>query len=128
MTEQYSALIERGLEFEEFIVPVGNRKVSAMIASPPAKDLHPDPVLLLSIGGQDTHLIPPNDQAAKYFWERGHRVVSFKIPFEVVAQDGCTGRSALTRNGDLLCNFMLQTKLASNDFVQQQSNYENYKT
>ncbi|OHB58908.1 MAG: hypothetical protein A2Y12_17665 [Planctomycetes bacterium GWF2_42_9] len=87
MLEQYAALNERGLECEEFIVPVGNRKVSAMIASPAAKDLHPDPVLLLSIGGQDTHLIPPNDQPAKYFWERGHRVVSFKIPFEVVAQD-----------------------------------------
>ena len=33
----------------------------------------------------------------------------------------CTGRSAVTRNGDLLCNFMLQTKLASNDFIPHQS-------
>jgi len=34
---------------------------------------------------------------------------------------GCTARAALTSKGDLLCNFMLQTKLGSNDFVPHQA-------
>jgi hypothetical protein len=87
MLEEYTLLTEKGLQCEEFIVPVGGRTITAMIASPAADHLDPDPVLLLTIGGQSTHLLPPNDQPAKFFWERGHRVVSFPIAFEVIADN-----------------------------------------
>ncbi len=87
MPEQYASLTEKGLEYQEFTASVGNRKVAAMIASPSAADLAPDPVLLLTVGGQNTHLVPPNDQPAIFFWQRGHRVVSFAIPFELAADD-----------------------------------------
>jgi hypothetical protein len=87
MTEQYKSLTDKGFECREFTVTAGDRKVAAMIVSPAAADLAPDPVLLLTIGGQNTHLLPPNDQPASFFLERGHRAVSFEIPFELEAED-----------------------------------------
>jgi len=97
MTEEYASLIERGLHCREFIVPVGNREITAMIASPNASHLDSDPVLLLTIGGQSTHLIPPNDQPAKFFWEHGHRVVSFPISFEIVADNALKLRTSASK-------------------------------
>ena len=93
MSEGYSALTKRGIECKEFIVPVGDRNITAMIASPASNRLDPDPVLLLTIGGQNTHILPPNDQPANFFWEHGHRVVSFPIAFEIIADDALRVRS-----------------------------------
>lgn len=73
----FSPLIERGMELCEFEVSTGGRKVSAIIASPPARQLAADPVLLLTVGKASTHFLPPNEQPAEYFWKRGHRVVAF---------------------------------------------------
>ena len=93
MSEEYASLIEKGLQCEEFIVAAGGREITAMIASPAASRLDSDPVLLLTIGGQSTHLLPPNDQPAKFFWEHGHRVVSFPIAFEIIADNALRVRS-----------------------------------
>ena len=97
MSEGYSSLIEKGLEYEEFTVTVGQRSVRAMIASPASNRLDQDPVLLLTIGGQSTHLIGPNDQPAKFFWEHGHRVVSFPIGFEIVADNALKVRTSVSK-------------------------------
>ncbi len=75
----YSPLIQRGFEVIEFTVPVGGFRQPAVIASPPKDKLDPNPVLLLTIGGPTTHLLPPNQQPAEYFLQRGHRVVSFPV-------------------------------------------------
>lgn len=72
----FAPLIERGMELCEFQVPLGDRKVAAVIASPPPQQLAADPVLLLTIGRASTHFLPPNEQPAEYFWKRGHRVLS----------------------------------------------------
>lgn len=106
MFEEYTSLTERGLACEEFVVPVGDRKITAMIASPAANRLDPDPVLLLTIGGQKTHLLPPNDQPAKFFWERGHRVVSFPIAFEMIVDDALRVRSPSSISK---CNIAIET-------------------
>lgn len=73
----YQPLVAAGYEVVEFTLSVGNRKVNGVAASPPADQLSSDPLLLVSIGGPATHLLPPNDQPAKHFWKHGHRVVSF---------------------------------------------------
>src|SRR5579872_1174958 len=75
----YKPLIDRGMEVIEFSVPVKNRKVTAIIASPPKAELAAEPALLLTVGGPTTHFVPPNDQPANYFWRHGQRVVSFTV-------------------------------------------------
>jgi len=90
----YVPLLKKGFEVVKFNVSIGERQVTAMIASPPADQLDPDPVLLLSIGGPSTHLLPPNDQPANYFWKRGHRVVSLSVPC-VASSLGTFGELAL---------------------------------
>jgi len=77
--EVYAPLIQRGLQVVSFSVRVGDFTQPAVIVSPPPDRLDPDPVLLLSIGGPTTHLLPPNQQPAEYFWKHGHRVVSFPV-------------------------------------------------
>ena len=78
--EIYAPLIARGLEVVEFTVPVDGRQVTAVIASPPRERLDPNPVLLLTVGGSMGLVHPAFDLPAKFFWERGHRVVSFPVP------------------------------------------------
>ena len=87
MLEQFQTLIDSGIECSEFVVEGDRRLITAMIASPPAAKLSPNPALLLTIGGQNTHLVPPNDLPAKYFLNRGHRVVSFEIPLETAVEN-----------------------------------------
>lgn len=70
-------LVARGLVLQEFHATCGDRTIPAIIASPPQKQLHPDPVLLLTIGGASTHFVPPNQLPAEYFWSHGHPAVSF---------------------------------------------------
>ena len=76
---KYAPLIELGLEIVEFTAPVGDRRVKATIASPPPRELHSDPVLLLTVGGPNSHILPPNTLPAEFFWKQGHRVVSFEV-------------------------------------------------
>jgi len=90
----YIPLLEKDFDVVEFNVFVGERQVTAMIASPPEDQLNPDPVLLLTIGGPSSHLLPPNDQPANYFWKRGHRVVSLSAPC-VASSLGTFGELAL---------------------------------
>jgi len=75
----FKSLVDKGYEVLEFTVPVKGRQIRAVIASPPKDELAADPALLVTIGGASTHLIPPNDQPANYFWKHGHRVVSFSF-------------------------------------------------
>jgi len=90
----YAPLLEKDFGVVEFKVVVNGRQVTAMIASPPEDQRHPDPVLLLTIGGPSSHLLPPNDQPANYFWQRGHRVVSLSVPC-VASSLGTFGELAL---------------------------------
>lgn len=87
ISKQYVSLIEKGLHCEEFAVRTDNREFTAMMAWPDEKHLHNDPVLLLTIGGPETHFFGPNDQPANYFWQRGHRVVTFPLSFEIAADN-----------------------------------------
>lgn len=82
LNERYESLLKAGLLVEEFTVSVGDRKVSAIIVSPPVERLAKEPALLLTIGSPTSHLLPPYNRPANYFWERGHRVVclSSRIP------------------------------------------------
>lgn len=77
--DPYQPLIDRGFAVERFTVAVEDRRLPVVIASPPPQDLADDPVLLLTIGGPTSHLLPPNDLPALYFLERGHRAVSFPV-------------------------------------------------
>ncbi|WP_148072195.1 alpha/beta hydrolase family protein [Bythopirellula goksoeyrii] len=89
----YAPLIDQGLEVVEFDVDVDGRQVPAVIASPSKEKIHSDPLLLLTIGGANTHLLPPNDLPAKYFLERGHRAVSLSVP-SVASSLGTFGEMA----------------------------------
>lgn len=80
LNQRYESLIKSGLEVEEFTVAAGDRKVSAIIVSPPAERLVKEPALLLTLGSPTSSLLPPYDRPAKYFWERGQRVVCLSTP------------------------------------------------
>jgi hypothetical protein len=90
----YTPLLEKGYEVVEFGVAVDGRHVNAVIASPPKEQLNADPLLLLTIGGPTSHLLPPNDLPAKYFWAHGHRAVSLSVP-SVASSLGTFGEMAL---------------------------------
>jgi hypothetical protein len=77
--DPYAPLKARGIECVDFSVAVRGFRVPAIIASPPKDKLDPNPVLLLTIGGPSSHLVPPNQQPAEYFLQRGHRAVSFPV-------------------------------------------------
>ena len=93
------------------------RAVKGIIASPPKDKLAPDPALLLSIGGPATHLLPPNDQPAKYFWSRGHRVVSFD--FEIMPWDLNEFREIILKGPDPIAEFITQAKAVLDYCIQQ---------
>lgn len=100
----FQPLAAQGYELVQFTLNVQNRKVTAVVASPPADQLADDPLLLVSIGGASTHLLPPNDQPAKFFWKRGHRVVSFG--FEGSPGDLNEYRENILRGPDPFANFI----------------------
>lgn len=78
--QRYESLTKAGLQVEEFTVSAGERKVSAIIVSPPVERLAKEPALLLTLGSPTSCLLPPYDRPAKYFWERGQRVVCLATP------------------------------------------------
>jgi hypothetical protein len=75
--ETYAPLIERGLDVKGFTVMIGGDQVHSVIVSPPDDQLSPDPVLLFVVGSPTMHFLSPHQKQAEYFWEQGHRAVSF---------------------------------------------------
>jgi len=76
----YEPLRAQGVECTDISLKVGDHQVNTIIASPPKEKLHADPVLLLVIGRANYHLVPPYNQPAQFFLDRGHRVVCLTVP------------------------------------------------
>jgi hypothetical protein len=75
--ETYAPLIDRGLDVRGFTLLFGGDQVNSVIVSPPEEELATDPVLLFAVGGPEIHFLSPHQKQAEYFWEQGHRAVSF---------------------------------------------------
>jgi hypothetical protein len=113
--ETYAPLIERGLDVEGFTVMFGNDRVDSVIVSPPEGKLSPDPVLLFSIGGTTEHFVDPHQKQAEYFWEHGHRAVSFSIPNVLYSIEAY--RDSMLEGTDPAVAFIEQAKAVLNHCV-----------
>jgi dienelactone hydrolase len=122
---EFQPLRDRGIECTDIVLKVGDHQLRTVLASPPKEKLAKDPVLLLTIGRSHATLVPPMDQAAKYFLDRGHRAVGLTVSsvesslevFRDRVLEGAEPVDAFIRDAQALIDYCVKNKLAKRDRI-----------